>query len=115
MDELVKRMSESTGLDPAVARKAAIIILKFLMKEGPPDKVAGLIDAIPGARAEVAASPIGGASGVMGVFNDLTGAGLGMGDVQGAARAFGAVAREKAGIANVNAIVGAIPGLGAFV
>ena len=51
----------------------------------------------------------------MGVFNDLTAAGLGMGDIQGVARVFGVFAREKAGDAAVNDVVGAIPGLSQFV
>ena len=51
----------------------------------------------------------------MGVFNDLTAAGLGMGEIQGVARAFVGYAREKAGAAAVDRIVGAIPGLGQFV
>ena len=115
MDELVQKVAASTGVDPSVARKSVIIILKFLMNEGPADKVGSLIDAIPGAREAVAGSTLGGSSGVMGVFNDLTGAGLGMGDIQGVAKSFGAYAREKAGAANVDAVVNAIPGLSQFV
>ena len=115
MEELVARIAAGTGVDPAVARNAAIIILKFLMRDGPADKVGALVDALPGAGAAVAASPLGGTSGVMGVFNDLTAAGLGMGDIQGVARAFGDYAREKAGAKAVDDVVGAIPGLSQFV
>ena len=115
MDELVTRISTSTGVDPAVARKAVVIILKFLLAEGPPDKVAFLVDALPGAREAVAGARNGGSNGIMGVFNDLTAAGLGMGDIQGVARVFGTFAREKAGDTAVNDVVGAIPGLSQFV
>lgn len=115
MDELVAKIAAATGVDPETARKAAIIILKFLVKEGPADKVGLLVDALPGAREAMAANPLGGSSGIMGAFNDLTAAGLGMGDIQGAARTFGEFAREKAGNAAVDAVVGAIPGLGQFV
>lgn len=115
MDELVAQISASTGVDPAVARRAAVIILTFLMKEGPNDKVGLLVDALPGARQAIAASPAGDNSGIMGAFNDLTAAGLGMGDIQGVAHAFGDFARSKAGADTVDDVVGAIPGLSQFV
>ena len=115
MDELVAQISASTGVDAAVARRAAVIILRFLMTEGPTDKVGILVDALPGAREAIAASPAGGSSGIMGAFNDLTAAGLGMGDIQGVAQDFGGFARYKAGADTVDDVVGAIPGLSQFV
>lgn len=115
MEELVTRIATATGVDPTVARKAATIILKFLVLEGPADKIGALVDALPGAGDIVKTSTDGGSSGIMGVFNDLTAAGLGMGEIQGVARAFVGYAREKAGAANVDRIVGAIPGLSQFV
>lgn len=115
MDELVERIVAETGVDPEVARNAAIIILKFLAAEGPPDKVGPLIDSLPGARAAMEASLLGGSSGLMGVFGDLTGAGLGMGDIQGTTRAVVGFAREKAGAEAVDAAIAAIPGVSQFV
>ncbi len=100
---------------PGRRRRAATIILKFLVKEGPPDKIGPLVDALPGAADLVKTSKEGGSSGIMGVFNDLTQAGLGMGEIQGAARAFVGFAREKAGAATIDRIVGGIPGLSQFV
>ena len=44
MDELVGRLVASIGIDPGVAEKAVGIILAFLLKEGPADKVQALID-----------------------------------------------------------------------
>lgn len=114
MEELVARMSAATGLDPVIARKAAAIILRFLVAEGPADKVGPLVDALPGA-ADVVKSQAASSGGIMGAFNDLTAAGLGMGEIQGAARAFVDFAREKAGAANVDRIVAAIPGLSQFI
>jgi len=114
MEELTARVAAQTGIDPDIARKAVIIILKFLLREGKPDKVAPLVDALPGAR-EAIGNGEGGASGVMEVFSALTGVGLGMGQVQSVARAFVAYAREKAGAATVNEVVASIPGLGQFV
>lgn len=115
MDELVARISAETGVEPDVARKAVTVILKFLMAEGAPDKAAKLVDAIPGAREAIAGGEAASGGGVMGVFNQLTSAGLGMGDIQSVARSFIAYAKEKAGAATVDDVVNAIPGLSQFV
>jgi len=114
MDELVAKIVAATGVDAGVARRAAALILGFLLRVAP-DKVPALVDALPGAREAIAANPGSGAGGVMGVFNDLTAAGLGMGQIQGAAKAFVAYAREKSGAAAVDQIVASIPGLSQFV
>ena len=50
MDELVGRLVAELGIDRQVAEQAVGIILAFLIKEGPADKVKPLIDAIPGAE-----------------------------------------------------------------
>ena len=115
MDELVAGIVAATGVDAAVAQRAAALILGFLLREGAPDKVPALVDALPGAREAIAAHPSSGAGGVMGVFNDLTAAGLGMGQIQGVASAFVSYAREKSGAAIVDQIVASIPGLSQFV
>lgn len=115
MEELVKRVSADTGIDPSVARKAVIVILKFLAAEGPPEKVAKLIDAIPGAAELFAVGGPGAGGGVMSVFNELTVAGLGMGDIQAVARSFVAYAKEKVGAETIDDVVGSIPGLGQFI
>jgi hypothetical protein len=114
MDDLVQRIAASTGVAPDMARRAVIIILKFLQSSGG-EKAGALVDAIPGAREAMAASTAGGSAGVMGVFNDLTGVGLGMSQVGSVAKAFGAYAREKAGADTVDQVVRSIPGLSQFV
>jgi len=116
MDELVQSVVRDTGVDQALARKSVVIIMKFLSKEGPPDKIQKLVDGLPGAREAIAAdkTEISG-GGVMGVFSDLTSAGLGMFQVQGVARAFVSYARTKVGAAEVDQVIGAIPGLSQFV
>ena len=114
MDELVSQIATNLGIDPGVARKAAIIILKFLAKEAPADKVQALVDAIPGAKEAMAAGPAVSGGGIMGIFGDLTGAGLGMGEIQGLAKEFLGYARAKVGAQTVNSVVGSIPGLSQF-
>jgi hypothetical protein len=53
--------------------------------------------------------------GVMGLGSQLMGAGLGMGEISGVAKETIRFAKEKAGDEPVDAVIGAIPGLGQFV
>jgi hypothetical protein len=121
MEELIERLVTKTGVKRPVAEKAIAIILNFLKKEGPPDKVQALIDKIPGGAELLAAQSGGtggglfGMGGIMGAANELMGAGLSMGQVQSVTQEVVAYAREKAGEDAVGEIVGAIPGLGQFV
>ena len=117
MDELVGRLVANVGVERAVAEKAVGIILAFLLKEGPSDKVQALIDAMPGATAAVQAASGngGGMGGIMGVGTKLMAAGLSMNQMQGVTREIIAYAREKAGEDAVGEIVGSSPGLGQFI
>jgi len=118
MDELIARLVANVGVERTAAEKAVGIILDFLRKEGPADKVQALIDRLPGAEALMAQqSEAGGFSmgGIMGAGTKMMGAGLSMGQVQGVTRETIAYAREKIGDDAVGEIVGAIPGLGQFV
>ena len=114
MDDLVAQVAQRAGIDPAMAAAAVTIILKLLANAGPRDKVDKLIDDLPGARAALASGDRGPAD-VMGAFSALTGAGLGMGEIQSVASAFGSVAREHAGAGVVDEVVASIPGLSQFV
>lgn len=115
MDELVGRLVAETGIERDVAEKAVGIILAFLVKEGPADKVKALLDRMPGAEAAAQAHAGGGGmGGIMGAGTQLMGIGLGMGQVQSVTRVVMAYAREKAGEDAVGEIVGAIPGLSQF-
>jgi len=86
MDELVGRLVANVGVDRGTAEKAVGIILDFLRKEGPPDKVQALIDRLPGVEALLAQhSESGGAfpmGGIMGAGTKMMSAGLSMGQVQ---------------------------------
>jgi hypothetical protein len=118
MDELLDRLVANVGVDRAVAEKAIGIILAFLLKEGPSDKVQALISMMPGADAAVqsAGSEGGfGMGGIMGVGTKLMAAGLGMDQMQAVTRELIAYCREKAGEDTVGEIVGSIPGLGQFI
>ena len=62
MDELIGRLVADVGIDRPTAEKAVGIILDFLAKEGPADKVQPLLAKLPGAEAlmQKAASEGGG-------------------------------------------------------
>jgi hypothetical protein len=122
MDELVERLVANCGVEPSVAEKSVGIILDFLRKEGPADKVQALLDKMPGADALAAdaaqsqgSGSLFGMGGLMGAANRLMSAGLSMGQVQSVTREIVAYAREKAGEDAVGEVVGAIPGLSPFV
>ena len=120
MEELVARLVANVGVDKAAAEKSVGIILDFLRKEGPADKVQALIDRLPGAEAllqsqSADAGGMFGMGGIMGAGTKMMAAGLSMGQVQGVTKETIAYAREKAGEDAIGEIVGAIPGLSAFI
>ncbi|HZP79632.1 MAG TPA: DUF2267 domain-containing protein [Pseudolabrys sp.] len=123
MDELVARLVANVGVDRDTAEKAIGIILDFLKKEGPSDKVQALIDRLPGAdallQAQQGVDASGGGmfamGGIMGAGTKLMGIGLSMGQVQSITKEVIGYAREKAGEDVIGEIVGAIPGLSQFV
>jgi hypothetical protein len=120
MEELVARLVANVGVDQAAAEKSVGIILDFLHKEGPPDKVQALIDGLPGAGALLKAQQDAGGGlfdmgGVMGAGTKMMAAGLSMGQVQAVTKETIAYVREKAGEDAIGEIVGAIPGLSQFV
>ena len=114
MDQFIAEIAAKIGVDPVVVRKAVAMIIAFLAREGPQDLVHEMIDRLPGAR-QLATEAGDGSSGIMGVFNDLTNAGLGLADIQEVTRAFGAHARTQVGDKEVDEVIAAIPGLGQFV
>jgi hypothetical protein len=121
MEELIGRLMTNCGLERPVAERAVGIILDFLRKEGPPERVQELMDKMPGAEAlaaeagEAQGGGMFGMGGIMGAANRLMAAGLSMGQVQSVTREVVAFAREKAGEDAVGEVVGAIPGLSQFV
>ena len=99
MDELIGHLVANVGVERSAAEKAVGIILDFLRKEGPTDKVQALIDRLPGAEALVAQQSEAGGfmGGIMGAGTKMMAAGLSMGQVQGVTRETIAYAREKIG------------------
>ena len=130
MNELVTRVAENVGIEPATAEKAVGMILGFLQREAADGPVARMIEAIPGASELIAQyngegsggggllgglmSAIGG-GGVMALGQQLMSQGLGMGEITSLARETIAFAKEKAGDEVVDEVVASVPGLSQFV
>ena len=120
MDELIGRLATSAGIEDAVAEKSVGIILDFLRKEGPSDKVQALIDRIPGAEAAISASGNGGGlgklmgGGLMALGTKLMGLGLGMSEIQNIARELFRFGRDKIGADQMGEIIAGTPGLKQF-
>ncbi len=119
MDELVDRVSQTTGLEPETARSAIGIVLHFIERHLTPEQGAALFTHVPGAReaatgasSEDQESASGG--GLMDLANQLGTEGLGMSEMQGLGREMFAFLREKAGDDTVGTIAHAIPGLHQF-
>ncbi len=123
MQDLIARVATASGLEPDIAEQAIGKILAFLQKEGPAEDVARVLAAIPGA-ADLAEAHTGGGGGglmgmlgggLMGLAGQLSGLGLGMGEMQTVGHEIFAIAREQAGEDAVGEIAAAIPGLSQFI
>ena len=120
MDELVEQLAAKAGIDRAVAEKTIGIILGFLRKEGPSDKVQTLIDQIQGTEAAIAASNnnaglsrlMGG--GLMMRGTRLMALCLGMNECQGIARELFKFGRDRIGADQMGEIISGTPGLSQF-
>lgn len=120
MDELTGRLAAQAGIDSAVAEKTVGIILGFLRREGPADKVQVLIDTIPGAEAAIAASNEGGGlsrlmgGGLMAVGTRLMALGLSVSDIHTIGRELFRFGRDKIGADQMGEIIAGTPGLSQF-
>lgn len=122
MNELVSKVADAVGLEPAVAEKAIGLMLSFLKKEGDDQAVSAMIASIPGAE-ELAASQNGGGGllggllggGIMALGQQLMSAGLGMGEITSLAKETMSVARQYAGDQVVDDVIASVPGLSQFV
>lgn len=130
MEELIKRVMAAADIDEDVSKNAIGIILGFLNKEGPDDKMQLIFDALPGAADLVAereqnsggggllgglGSMMGGGMGAMAALNELTNAGLDMNGVQSVVKELVSYAKEKAGEDVVDEVISQIPGLSQIV
>ena len=124
MNDIIRQISEATGIQPNVAEKALGMMLGFLEKEGEDGKVHQMLAAIPGAKDLVSQYGGDGAGGflaglagggIMGLGQQLMSLGLGMGEITALAKQTIAIAKQYAGEQVVDEVVASIPGLGQFV
>jgi hypothetical protein len=124
MNDIIRQISEATGIQPNVAEKALGLMLGFLEKEGEDGPVQKMLAAIPGAKdliSQYGGDGSGGflsglaGGGIMGLGQQLMGQGLGMGEITALAKQTIALARQYAGDQLVDEVVASIPGLGQFV
>ncbi len=122
MEELIQRIIAKVGIDESVAKSAVSVIMSFLHKEGPSEKVEQLANQIGagdllGQADGESDSMMGGmmGGGAMAVLGELQGLGLDMGEIQGVTQETISFAKEKGGEDLVNEIGSAIPGLNQFV
>lgn len=127
MEELIARVTNTTGVDAATAQTAIGHILAYLQKEGPATEVAQLLAALPGSESVIAQvnansgsgglmDMLGGfGGGVMALGQKLMSAGVPMAQLQPLGHELFAYGREKAGEDAMGRIIGSIPGLSQFV
>ncbi|MFP5075787.1 hypothetical protein ACLE20_00615 [Rhizobium sp. YIM 134829] len=130
MNELVTRVADTVGIEPALAEKAIGMMLGFLQREAADGPVARMIEQTPGATDLVARfngegsdgggllgkmfSAVGG-GGVMALGQQLMAEGLSMGEITALAKETIRYAREQAGDETVDEVVASVPGLSQFV
>ncbi|OBZ95940.1 hypothetical protein ADU59_05965 [Pararhizobium polonicum] len=132
MEELITRVAQNVGVDPALAEKAIGMMLGFLQREAADGPIAKMIDSIPGASELVAQyngegttggggllggllNAVGAGGGVMALGQQLMSEGLGMGQIASLAKETIAFAKEKVGADVVDEVVASVPGLSQFV
>lgn len=126
MDQVIARIAAAAGISEDLAMTAVKIILNFLSKEAPEDKMNRLVEAL-GAQPlmESAADTqesgggllgglmgaMGGMGGAMAALNQLTSEGLSMGEIQTVASELITVAKENADDSLVDDVVNSVPAL----
>ena len=130
MEELIARVVAAADIPPDQAERAINLVLAFLKKEAP-DEVDPLLRELPGAETAATTgeadkpkagglmgglmSMMSGGGGLMGLASQLSGIGLGTGEMTNVGKEIFAFARERAGAERVAKIAAAIPGLGQFI
>ena len=119
MEEIIARIASAAGISEEMAQTAVKIILNFLAKEAPEDKVAMLAEALgatdlldaPAESGGLLGGLMGGMGGAMAAMSELNSAGLGMGEVKSVAGEMIAAAKENVDEAVVDEVIASVPGL----
>ena len=124
MDQIIARIASAAGISEELAQQAVKIILNFLAKEAPEGKVQMLINALGADSLVDASSPdtgggllggmlgsMGGMGAAMAALNELTSAGLSMGEVKSVANEMISVAKENTDEQVVDDVINSVPAL----
>lgn len=126
MEELIARVAASAGIPADQAERAINLVFAFLRKEAPQpfEELQGELPDAGAAADKGAADQPGGGSllgslmgkmsgggGLMGLASQLTGIGLGTGEMTSVGREIFRFCRERAGDERVDEVAAAIPGL----
>ena len=129
MEELIGRVATAADIPADQAQRAINLVFAFLKKEAPAE-AGEMLQQVPGApeaaEAGAADTPkaggmmgglmnMMGGGGIMGLASQLTGIGLGTGEMTTVGKEIFAFAREKVGEERVGQVAAAIPGLGQFI
>ena len=129
MEQLIARVASAADISAEQAERAVCLVFAFLRREAP-DEVDDMLREVPGAPEAAArgeadkAEPTGlmgglmsklGGNGLMGLASQLTGLGLGPGEMTTVGREIFGFAREQAGDERVGRVAAAVPGLSQFV
>ena len=130
MEELIGRVASAADIPADQAERAIGLVLAFLRREAPAE-VGDMLQTVPGgeqaAMAGEADKPksnglMGGlmgmmssGGGLMGLASQLSGIGLGTGEMTTVGKEIFSFAREKAGDERVGKVAAAVPGLGQFI
>ena len=130
MEQLIARVAAAANIPPDQAERAINLVFAFLKKEAPAE-VDPMLRDVPGASAAAATGEtdkpkangimgglmnmMSGGGGLMGLASQLSGIGLGTGEMTTVGKEIFTYAREQAGAERVDKIAAAIPGLGQFI
>ena len=129
MEQLIARVATAADISAEQAERAICLVFAFLRREAP-EEVDDMLREVPGAPEAAArgesdkAEPTGmmgglmsklGGNGLMGLASQLTGLGLGPGEMTTVGREIFGFAREQAGDERVGKVAAAVPGLSQFV
>ena len=123
MEQIIARIASAAGISEDLAQTAVKIILNFLAKEAPEDKMGMLVEALGasdlmeggteggGGLLGGLMGSMGGMGGAMAAMSELNDAGLGMGEVKTVAGELVGAAKEHMDADAVDEIISSVPGL----
>ena len=129
MEQLIARVATAADITAEQAERAVCLVFAFLRREAP-EEVDDMLREVSGAPEAAArgeadkAEPTGmmgglmsklGGNGLMGLASQLTGLGLGPGEMTTVGREIFGFAREQAGDERVGKVAAAVPGLSQFI